>query len=79
VQAAAAFDRLVEEKVRQPRLCTGCGKPRPDRASPRCPDCVLEERRLSRIAKSPPPAPRDDDDFEVVWSGSITHVDAAED
>jgi hypothetical protein len=57
---ATAFDRLVGEKLRQPKLCTGCGKPRPDRGSPRCPDCVLEDQRLSAIAKLPPPPPEDD-------------------
>lgn len=58
--AAAAFDAVVAEKIRQPKLCTGCGKPRPDRGSPRCPDCVLEDQRLAAIAKLPPPQPEDD-------------------
>ena len=60
----------MAEKVRTPTLCLGCGKPRPDRASPTCPDCVLEERRLAAIAKVPPRPPlEDDDEFEVVFSG----------
>jgi len=58
--------------VRTPRRCLGCGKPRPPDGSPRCPDCVLEQRRLAAIEKLPAPPPRpefDDDEFEVVWSG----------
>ena len=64
--AATHFDALVAERVRQTRLCTGCGKPRPDRGSPRCPDCVLEDQRLSAIKKLPA---LNDEEFEVVWSG----------
>jgi len=56
--------------VRKPRLCLDCGKPRPPDGSPRCPDCILEKRRLAAIEKLPaPPPPEFDDEFEVVWSG----------
>jgi len=58
-------------ELEQRRTCPDCGKPRPPGGSGRCPDCVLEQRRLAAIEKLP--APRrpefDDDDFEVVWSG----------
>jgi hypothetical protein len=82
--AAAVFDAVVAEKIRKPKLCTGCGKPRPDRGSPRCPDCVLEDQRLAAIAKLPTAKALEDEEFEVVWSGkqslsSMVHTEDADD